>query len=102
MRRKMSETEYRASRVCRILGNPTAYQIMKSLFKGTKTPTELAKELGLSIQTISDVLAKLRNIDLIRYEVKIDKRIYWLKDQTIVNICIDLEKFVGKIRVQQW
>lgn len=102
MRKKMPETEYRASRVCRILGNPTAYQIMKSLFKGAKTPTELAKELGLSIQTISDVLAKLRNIDLIRYEVKLDKRIYWLKDPTIVNICIDLEKFVGKIRVQQW
>jgi len=98
----MPETEYRASRICRILGNPTAYQVIKSLFNGEKMPTELAAELGLSIQTISDVLAKLRNIDLVRYEVKVDKRIYWLKDPTIINICLNLEKYVKKLRAQKW
>ncbi len=102
MRRKMPETEYRASRVCRILGNPTAYQVIKSLCGSIKSPTEIAKELGLSLQTISDVLSKLRNIDLVRYEVKADRRVYWLKDPTIVNICIDLEDFVKKMRVKEW
>lgn len=101
MREKMPETEYRASRVCRILGNPTAYQVIKSLFKRAKMPTELARELGLSVQTISDVLAKLRNIDLVRYEVKSDKRIYWLKDVVIMNICRDLEKYVKRMRVHK-
>ena len=100
-RRKVPETEYRASRVCRVLGNPTAYQVIKTLFHGAKTPSELAEELHLSLQTISDVLRNLRNIDLVRYEVKANKRFYWLKESTIVDICLDLEKFVKRIRIQQ-
>jgi transcription initiation factor IIE alpha subunit len=98
----MPETEYRASRVCRILGNPTAYQVIKALFTGTKTPTELAKEFGLSLQTISDALAKLRNIDLVRYEVKANERTYWLKHRSLIDMVLILEKLVRHIRIQKW
>ena len=80
MKRKMPETEYRASQVCRILGNPTAYQVIKSLFNDKKSPTELSKEIRVSVITISDVLCNLRNIDLVRYEVRANTHIYWLKD----------------------
>jgi len=98
----MPETEYRASRVCRILGNPTAYQVIKSLFKSEKTPTELAHEIGVSLATISDVLRNLRNIDVVRYEVRTNERVYWIKKPVVVDILLRLEKFVETIRVQQW
>jgi len=101
MERKMPENEYRASRLCRILGNPTAYQVIKSLFKGKKSPTELSEEVGVALTTISDVLRNLRNIDLVRYEVKAEKRIYWLKDPIIIEIILGLERFVKKIRIQK-
>ncbi len=98
----MPETEYRASRVCRILGNPTAYQIIKSLFRDRKKPTELAEEIGVSLPTISTVLRDLRNIDVIRYEVRVNERIYWLKNPKMVEIILDLEDFVKSIRTQEW
>lgn len=98
----MPETEYRASRVCRILGNPTAYQVIKSLFKCEKTPSQLAHEIGVSVATISDVLRNLRNIDVVRYEVKTNERVYWIKKPVVVEILLKLERFVETIRVQQW
>jgi len=98
----MPETEYRASRVCRILGNPTAYQVIKLLFKEKRTPTELSEKIGVSLTTISEILRDLRNVDLVRYEVKTNKRVYWLKDPTVVEIILKLEQFVKSIRVQQW
>ncbi|MBE0432696.1 winged helix-turn-helix transcriptional regulator [candidate division WOR-3 bacterium] len=98
----MPETEYRASRVCRTLGNPTAYQVIKSLFERKKAPSELASEIGVSVSTISDVLRNLRNIDVVRYEVRAKDRIYWIKRTEVVHILLALEKFVGTIRAQQW
>ncbi len=98
----MPETEYRASRVCRMLGNPTAYQVIKSLFKRAKTPSQLAQEIGVSVSTISDVLRNLRNVDLIRYEVKTHERVYWIKRHLVIDILANLEKLVEKVRVQQW
>ncbi len=98
----MPETEYRASRVCRMLGNPTAYQVIKSLFKRAKTPSQLAQEIGVSVSTISDVLRNLRNVDLIRYEVKTHERVYWIKRPLVVDILANLEKLVEKVRLQQW
>jgi len=101
-KRKMPETQYRASRVCRILGNPTAYQIIKSLSRGEKTPSLLAAEIDVSIPTVSDTLRNLRNIDVVRYETKLNERIYWMKDATILEILDKLETFVQHIRVKKW
>ncbi len=101
-KRKMPETQYRASRVCRILGNPTAYQIIKSLSRGEKTPSLLAAEIDVSIPTVSDTLRNLRNIDVVRYEAKLNERIYWLKDATVLEIMDKLESFVRHIRRKEW
>jgi DNA-binding transcriptional ArsR family regulator len=101
-KRKMPETQYRASRVCRILGNPTAYQIIKSLSRGEKTPSLLAAEIDVSVPTISDTLRNLRNIDVVRYEAKLNERIYWLKDATVLEIMDKLEVFVKHIRCKEW
>ena len=52
----MPETQYRASRLCRVLGNPTAYLIITMLAKSRRTPTDLAEELRLSLKTTSETL----------------------------------------------
>jgi len=101
-KRKMPETQYRASRVCRILGNPTAYQIIRSLSHGEKTPSMLAAEIDVSIPTVSDTLRNLCNIDVVRYETKLNERIYWLKDATVVEILDRLDAFVKHMRIKKW
>ncbi|MGB7053690.1 MAG: winged helix-turn-helix domain-containing protein [bacterium] len=103
MRRKMSETEYRASRFCRIMGNPTAYQIVRYLTKKRRSsPTELVERIGLSLQTICDTLRNLRNIDVVRYETINRNKVYFIKDSKIVDILGDIEGFVERLRVKSW
>ncbi len=101
MRKKMSETEYRASRVCRILGNPTAYHILKMLIGKEMTPKEIALKMGISESLASVTLRNLRNIDVVRYETRWKEKIYWIKDETIPVICEQLEKFVIKTRYKK-
>jgi len=101
MNRKMPETQYRASRVCRILGNPTAYQIIRTLGRVRKSPSELASEIGVSVQTISLTLRTLRNIDVVRYEPRLNQRIYWLKDAAVLDVLDSLEDFVERMRVKR-
>lgn len=52
-KKKIPEIRYRASRICRAMGNPTAYEVLHILKKGERTPEELAKLLGVSLPTIS-------------------------------------------------
>lgn len=98
----MSETQYRASRVCRILGNPTAYQILTVLHGSRRTPSEVAREMRISLPLASATLRILRNIDVVRYETKGKEKIYWIKDETILEICVKLEKFVSRMRLKNW
>jgi len=94
----MPETQYRGSRFCRILGNPTAYQILSHLMKKPASPTELVKEIGLALQTICDTLRNLRNIDVVRYETVGKNKIYFLKDAYLKHIITDIEIFVERMR----
>lgn len=98
----MPETDYRASRFCRVLGNPTAYQILKILSKSNKTPTELTNEIGLTLKTISDTLRNLRQVDLVRYETRNKNKIYFLKDKSLTNALRTIENYVDKMRVKRW
>jgi transcription initiation factor IIE alpha subunit len=98
MRKKMPETDYRASRLCRVLGNPTAYQIVKSLMKKRKTPSEIAEEMRISDTLASATLRILRNVDVVRYETKGKEKVYWIKDDLILEICDMLEKFIVRMR----
>jgi len=94
----MPETDYRASRLCRVLGNPTAYQIVKFLIGKKKTPSEIAYELGISTPLVSATLRILRNVDVVRYDTKWKEKIYWIKDDLILKICDMLEEFVTRMR----
>lgn len=98
----MLETEYRASRICRVLGNPTAYQIIKVLLKSKKTPSAIAKKLRVSKTLVSSTLRILRNTDLVRYETKGIEKVYWIKDDTVFNVTRSLEKFVKRMRQKNW
>jgi DNA-binding transcriptional ArsR family regulator len=61
----MDETQYRESRICRLLGNPVIYRLVVLLDDGgPMTPSHLAKLAGRSVQTVSGHLAKLRMADI--------------------------------------
>ena len=101
MKKKIPENRYRASRICRALGNPTAYEVLTLLREGKKTPEALANFLGVSIATVSQVLRVLRNLDLVRYEVKWRQHIYWLKSDVMKRVMQDLERLVSVIERQK-
>jgi DNA-binding transcriptional ArsR family regulator len=101
-KRKMLETDYRASRFCRVLGNPTAYQILKLLRKSARTPTELSETIGVTLKTISATLRNLRQINLVRYETEDKNKIYFLKDSLLPEVLQQIERYVDKMRVQKW
>jgi DNA-binding transcriptional regulator GbsR (MarR family) len=98
----MPETQYRASRVCRVLGNPTAYQIIKALSSSKKKPREIAAELGLSLTLVSQTLRVMRNVDIVRYKTEGKEKIYWIKDNSMYRICKSLERFVIRMRHKGW
>jgi DNA-binding transcriptional ArsR family regulator len=98
----MRETDYRASRFCRVVGNPTAYQILKLLERSAHTPTELSEKVGVSLKTISSTLRHLRQVNLVRYETLNKNKVYFLKDEQLPNILFQIEKYVDKMRTQKW
>ncbi|MEW6686463.1 MAG: helix-turn-helix domain-containing protein [Candidatus Edwardsbacteria bacterium] len=101
-RKKIGETHYRASRLCRVLGNPTAYMILITLAERKMTPSQISKRLGVSLATISDTLRSLRQIDLVRYEAKRECKLYWIKDPIVLEIVRRLEAFVKRMRDKRW
>jgi DNA-binding transcriptional ArsR family regulator len=96
-RSRVPELYYRSSRICRVLGNPTAYQILKILIKNRKAPSALADELKLSLPTKSIALRHLRQIDLVRYENLREGKVYFIKDDTVVSILNQLEVLVKRL-----
>lgn len=102
VRKKIPEAHYRSSRICRVLGNPTAYEILKVLSTTRLTPTDLAIEMGLSLSTICDTLRSLRQLDLVRYETERAGKHYFVKDETILSVMNLLEYLVQRIRTKEY
>jgi DNA-binding transcriptional ArsR family regulator len=97
----MSESQYRASRVCRVLGNPKSYQVLAILREmGSATPTELAPRLHRTMAATSIVLKSLRDIDLVRYQRDGKNVIYRHKGAHVEKILETLEGFVDDVRKQ--
>ena len=92
MKSDMPETRYRASRFCRVLGNPTACEILKILAQSEKIPTDLANDLGLSVKTISETLRNLRQVNLVRYTTKENREVCFPKDRLLLKILTYIEK----------
>jgi len=102
MRKKIPELHYRSSRICRVLGNPTAYEALKILGRKRMRPSRLAEVLGLSRATISDVLRSLRQLDVVRYVTQENGKRYFIKDETILDVMRALEHLVRNIRTREY
>jgi DNA-binding transcriptional regulator GbsR (MarR family) len=102
MRKKIPESHYRSSRICRVLGNPTAYEALKILGRKRMRPSQLAEALGLSRATISDVLRSLRQLDMVRYVTQENGKQYFIKDETILDVMRALEHLVRNIRTREY
>lgn len=95
----MPETEYRSTRIFRVLGNPKTYAIVKLLYKMKKaTPTELAIKLNRSVKTVSDHLRTLREIDIVEYQKQGKSTVYRLKYGKVVKILQQTETLIEEIR----
>ncbi|MEO0189675.1 MAG: helix-turn-helix domain-containing protein [candidate division WOR-3 bacterium] len=101
-KKKISELRYRASRVCRVLANPTAYEILHILKKGAKTPIELGEILGVHISTVSHILKSLRQVDLVVYVVRFRERIYRIKEEAIVMVMLKLKNLIERIKTREY
>lgn len=95
---KILEKVYRASRIARVIGNPTAFAIIDILIREESLrPRDIANKLNLSLTTISHTLRMLRNIDLVRYKVGMRETHYFIKYENETRELINsFEKIVER------
>ncbi len=94
----MKEILYRESRVAKVLGDPAKYGIVNLLYKnGPMNVTDIVTAVKRSQSTISHHLAQLKNLEIVRFEVRGDSSYYWLKyPDEIGKILIALKGFVRR------
>ncbi len=77
---KISEKKYRGSVLCRILGYPITYAIVKMLLeKGPMNLEEITALVEISKPGVVAHLRKLKITNIIRYEKRWPKTYYWIK-----------------------
>lgn len=101
-RKKIPEIHYRSSRICRVLGNPTAYEIIKVLARKKMRPADIAHDFGLSRQTICDALRSLRQLDLVRYETSKYGKLYTIKEKQLLKAIAEFEKLIKMIQRRKY
>jgi DNA-binding transcriptional ArsR family regulator len=86
----MDEAEYRQSRLCRVLGNPVAFTVVRLLAEGKEMSTsEIARAAGRSVSRISNILAALRLAEVVRYETRGTRAQYRLKHSREIRKVLD-------------
>jgi DNA-binding transcriptional ArsR family regulator len=76
----VEELDYRQSRLCRLLGNPVVFTVVRLLAEGKEMNTsEIAKAAGRSVSRISNILGALRLADVVRYQTEGTRAQYKLK-----------------------
>jgi len=67
----VEELSYRQSRLCRLLGNPVAFNVVSLLADGKVMSTgEIARAIGRSVPRTSNILGALRLAEVARYETE--------------------------------
>jgi DNA-binding transcriptional ArsR family regulator len=89
----MKEEAFKASIVCKLLGNTTRCRIMKLLANDRMTPGQLGKKLAKSPAVISNQLAKLRAAGLVRFKRERGGLMYWPKVSGVAKLVNSLENF---------
>lgn len=95
----MDEGEYRQSRLCRLLGNPVAFTVVRLLAEGKEMNTSaIAQAAGRSVSRISNILGALRLADVVRYETRGTSAQYRLKHSRETRKVLDaLAAFVKSV-----
>jgi DNA-binding transcriptional ArsR family regulator len=76
----VEDDSYRQSRLCRLLGNPIAFAVVKLLMENKEqNPSEIARAVGRSVPRVSNVLGALRLADVVRYDSDGKRNYYRLK-----------------------
>lgn len=77
---KLVEKKYRGSLICRTVGYPISYAIVKMLLdEGPMDLDGIARRVNRSKSAVCQHLAKLKLANLVRYEKKQQKTAYWIK-----------------------
>ncbi|UCG92047.1 MAG: winged helix-turn-helix transcriptional regulator [candidate division WOR-3 bacterium] len=93
---KITEKKYRGSVMCRILGYPITYAIVKLLLEhGPMELDEIVRRVKISKPGVSLHLKKLKIANIVRYEKRWPKTYYWIKYPEEVKDFLDAsEKLV--------
>ncbi len=82
----MKESDFRASMLLECLGEPIRFQIVRHLQHGPKTVSALARFTKRHQATISQHLAILRNMQVVRYRNRGRFAFYELKLKQVVRL----------------
>jgi DNA-binding transcriptional ArsR family regulator len=83
----MTEREFRGARLLAVLSNVIRFRITLLLNKKDMTPADLASALGRTVPRISHHLGIMRAADVVRFKVRDGQHFYWLKDDTVADVC---------------
>jgi predicted transcriptional regulator len=98
MKRTTDEGDIRrSSQLCRILGNPIAYRIVRILGEGRRRPMELAKQLQVSASAVVNQLKHLKIAGVVHFESGGVRRAgrkveYYLADRSLSSRLDALER----------
>jgi len=93
------EKRFRGSMICRVLGYPISYGIVKLLLEeGEMELDNIAAYVKRSRQATCSQLTKLRLTNIIRYDKKGQRTVYWIKyPKETAQLLEDCERLVSRI-----
>ncbi len=98
---KIVEKRFRGSIICRVLGYPISYGIVKLLLKNGKMNLKaITKSAKRSEATVCYHLTKLRLANLVRYEKEGRNTIYWIKYLQHTKELLDISERLA-VRISQ-
>ena len=99
---KIVEKRFRGSLICRVLGYPISYAIVKMLSdSGEMAFKDLLKKVKRSKSTVCFHMTKLRMANIVRYEKKGKETVYWIKYPEETNAFLDACESMVKRIVQR-
>lgn len=93
----MNETDFRACRIFRALGNPLRYRLLLHLITAPATPGDLADNFLKPLSTISRHLTILRDLDIVRFKPDSHTNVYSVKYDRLADLLDEGERFVRDI-----
>ncbi len=90
----MLEKEFQASRMMKILGNPTRFMVVKQLLRESLTPSQIGERLGRKPNNISQHLIILRNSNIVRFQTVGGNVFYRIKNKKVEDLITSAEACV--------